>query len=75
MTVQPDTGPVVPFALNSHPGQEFNYVLNGTVKIVIGKHEMVLHEGDALYFDSSSPWDESRGGCSRTVFSSHYVRI
>jgi len=42
-------------ALNSHPGQEFNYVLKGTVKIVIGKHEVVLNEGDALYFDSSFP--------------------
>ena len=54
VTVEPATGQA-PVALNSHPGQEFNYVLNGTLRIVIGKHEVVLNEGDALYFDSSVP--------------------
>ncbi len=42
-----------PVSLNSHPGQEFNLVLEGTLKIVIGKYELILHEGDALYFDST----------------------
>jgi len=51
VTVDPESEDT-PFALNSHPGQEFNYVLKGTVKIVIGKYEVVLHEGDALYFNS-----------------------
>lgn len=41
-----------PFALNSHAGQEFNYVLQGAVKVVVGGHEILLHEGDALFFDS-----------------------
>jgi len=40
-------------ALNSHPGQEFNYVLNGTLKIVVDNHEVILNEGDSLFFDSS----------------------
>jgi quercetin dioxygenase-like cupin family protein/DNA-binding XRE family transcriptional regulator len=44
-----------PFELNSHPGQEFNYVLKGTLKVVMGDHELVLHEGDSLYFDSHCP--------------------
>ena len=41
-----------PFALNSHPGQEFNYVISGTLKIFIDGHEIVLNEGDSIYFDS-----------------------
>ncbi len=41
--------------LNSHPGQEFNYVLKGSVQIVIGQYDVVLNQGDALYFDSSYP--------------------
>jgi quercetin dioxygenase-like cupin family protein/DNA-binding XRE family transcriptional regulator len=42
-----------PIPLNSHPGQEFNYVVEGSVKIIIGKHTVILNEGDSLYFDSS----------------------
>ncbi len=42
-----------PIALNSHPGQEFNHVLEGTLKVVIHTHELILNEGDALFFDAS----------------------
>ncbi len=41
-----------PIHFNSHPGQEFNYVLEGTLKIIVDGHELVLNEGDSLYFDS-----------------------
>ena len=44
-----------PEHVNSHPGQEFNYVLEGTLRVVLDKHEVVLKEGDALFFDSSVP--------------------
>ncbi|AUS95831.1 transcriptional regulator [Clostridium thermosuccinogenes] len=37
---------------NSHTGQEFNYVLEGRMKVIIDGHEVVLNEGDSLYFDS-----------------------
>ena len=37
---------------NSHPGQEFNYVIEGTMKIIIDGHEIVLNEGDSIYYDS-----------------------
>ena len=74
VTVEPDTG-YVPFALNSHPGQEFNYVLKGSVKIAIGKHEVVLNEGDALYFDSSFPHGmKAVGHESGAVFSGDILR-
>lgn len=42
-----------PIHLNSHPGQEFNYVLEGTLMIYLDGHQLVLNEGDSLYFDSS----------------------
>jgi transcriptional regulator with XRE-family HTH domain len=44
-----------PFHLNIHPGQEFTYLLEGRLKVSIGGHEVVLEEGDSLYFDSTSP--------------------
>lgn len=37
--------------LVTHPGQEFNYVVEGTVMVIVGEHEFILHEGDSLYFD------------------------
>ena len=37
----------------SHAGQEYNYVVEGTLKVWIDGHEVVLNEGDSLYFDSS----------------------
>jgi len=38
--------------LNTHPGQEFNYVLEGKLLISIGGHEMELEPGDCVYYDS-----------------------
>jgi quercetin dioxygenase-like cupin family protein len=42
-----------PIHFNNHPGQEFNYVIEGVLKVVINGHELILNEGDSLYFDSS----------------------
>ena len=39
----------------SHPGQEFHYVLEGTLHVQLNRHELVLEPGDSLYFDSSVP--------------------
>lgn len=41
--------------LNSHVGQEFDYVLSGTLRVRIGEHEETLREGDTIYYDSSKP--------------------
>lgn len=41
--------------LVSHSGQEFNYVLEGTVKVVIGNREFELNKGDSIYFDPIVP--------------------
>lgn len=40
-------------SLNSHPGQEFNYIIEGSVKIFIHNNEIILNEGDSIFFDSS----------------------
>jgi len=42
-----------PMEFNSHPGQEFNYIIEGSMKIIIDAHEVVLNAGDSIYFDSS----------------------
>jgi len=39
---------------NSHPGQEFNYVIEGVLKVIINGHEIILNEGDSLFFDSGA---------------------
>jgi len=42
-------------SMNSHPGQEFNFVLEGTLKVFIHNNEIVLEEGDSIFFDSNYP--------------------
>ncbi len=44
-----------PVPLNSHPGQEFEYVLEGSLKVMVDGHEISLAAGDSIYFDSSKP--------------------
>ncbi len=41
--------------LHAHQGQEFQYLLKGSIRFGLGEHEYVLHPGDSLYFDSSVP--------------------
>mgnify|MGYP000850963537 FL=1 len=42
-------------SMSSHPGQEFNYVLEGSLMIVIEGKELILNKGDSLYFDATLP--------------------
>ena len=51
VTVHPSGDAEVP--KNSHPGQEFNYVLEGTLLIMIDNKEFVLNKGDSIYFDAN----------------------
>ncbi len=52
VTVPADTGESGLHA-NSHPGQEFNYVLEGRMAVHIHGNELVLETGDCVYFDSN----------------------
>jgi quercetin dioxygenase-like cupin family protein len=44
-----------PVETNSHPGQEFDYVLDGSLRVAIHDNEIVLHAGDSIFFDSTYP--------------------
>jgi quercetin dioxygenase-like cupin family protein len=44
-----------PISLNTHPGQEFDYVLEGRLLISISGHEIELGSGDCVYYDSGEP--------------------
>lgn len=51
VTVEP-TSENAPVEFNSHHGHEYNYVIEGSMKLFIDNHEVVLNEGDSIYFDS-----------------------
>ncbi|MDD4590362.1 MAG: XRE family transcriptional regulator [Parabacteroides sp.] len=44
-----------PIYLNSHAGQEFEMVLSGRMLIKINNKELILEEGDSIYFNSELP--------------------
>lgn len=41
--------------LVKHTGQEFNYVLSGKLRVLIGNKEYFLRAGDSIYFDPNIP--------------------
>ena len=51
-----------PIHYNSHSGFEFEYIIEGELKIKINDSEIILKKGDCVYFDSSCPhWMMSLG--------------
>ena len=44
----------LPIPLNHHEGQEFDYILSGSLKVVIGDNVEILNEGDAIYYESGN---------------------
>jgi len=44
-----------PVSLNTHPGQELNYVLEGRLLISISGHDIELNQGDCVYYNSMEP--------------------
>ncbi|UWG95412.1 XRE family transcriptional regulator [Dehalobacter sp. DCM] len=51
VTLDPGNSP----ELVTHHGQEFNYCLDGKMKVIISTMEYVLEPGDSLYFNSMLP--------------------
>ena len=41
--------------LTKHSGQEFDLVLSGALLVQVGSNKEVLHEGDSIYYNSSTP--------------------
>ncbi|MDR0833927.1 MAG: XRE family transcriptional regulator [Candidatus Symbiothrix sp.] len=52
VTVEPNDNPIY---LNTHKGEEFNYVLEGCLQFQINGKDLILTPGDSIYFDSSYP--------------------
>ena len=55
-----------PMKLNSHNGQEFDVIVKGSLKVQVGSHVDVLHEGDSIFYNSLIPHGMiavSEGGC------------
>lgn len=50
VTVLPEDGET---RLNAHIGHEFDFVVEGKVKVVIGEKEHYMEEGDSIYLDSA----------------------
>ena len=55
-----------PLKLNSHNGQEFDVIVKGSLKVQVGSHVDILHEGDSIFYNSLIPHGMiavSEGGC------------
>ena len=39
----------------THGGQEFDLILEGTLKIKVGEHSEILNPGDSIFYNSSTP--------------------
>lgn len=53
VTVEPEENKKM--SLVTHEGQEFNYVLEGRVRVILGGKEIDMAKGDSLYFDPMIP--------------------
>jgi transcriptional regulator with XRE-family HTH domain len=41
--------------LRTHEGYDWAYVLNGTLRLVLGEHDLILKPGEAAEFDTRTP--------------------
>ena len=57
-----------PMSLNTHPGHEFNYVLEGRLLMSVSGHEEELGPGDSIYYDSNEPHGMKALGGSKAKF-------
>jgi len=65
VTLEPDKEPA---DLVTHSGQEFNYVLTGSVTLVLNDHRITLDEGDCIYFDPRIPHAQHCGSNEPATF-------
>ena len=59
ITIQPGAGAASD--LSTHEGEEFIYVLEGTVEVEYGKETHMLTSGDSIYYDSIVPHEVRAG--------------
>lgn len=53
VTITPEETKEIHF--NSHPGHEFEYMIEGAMRLVIDGKELTVEEGDSVYFDATKP--------------------
>ncbi len=51
----PETPADAPVPQNTHPGQEFNYLLEGAMRVKVQDNEVELAVGDSVVFDATVP--------------------
>lgn len=57
-----------PIPLSRHEGQEFDYILQGSLKIALEDHVEILNPGDAIYYDAGHGHGMIATGGSDCVF-------
>lgn len=59
----------VQYELSSHEGEEFVYVIEGTIELCHGKQKYVIEAGDTIYYDSIVPHHlhSYQGGAARIL--------
>lgn len=65
VTLEPSNEPTTSI---THQGQEFNYVLEGTIILVFNGKEITLEKGDSVYFNPRVPHGQKCGGDKTAVF-------
>jgi transcriptional regulator with XRE-family HTH domain len=53
--VLPASSEDAPPQLRTHEGYDWIYVLNGTLRLVLGEHDLLLNAGEAAEFDTRTP--------------------
>ncbi|MDM4722009.1 XRE family transcriptional regulator [Micromonospora sp. WMMA1363] len=53
--VLPASGDDTPPQMRTHEGYDWVYVLNGTLRLVLGDHDLLLGAGEAAEFDTCTP--------------------
>lgn len=52
----------------THKGQEFNLVLKGSIALMFEGKELILNQGDSIYFNSEYPHSQRCYGDKKAVF-------
>lgn len=54
----------------SHLGEEFGFILEGTLHVTVDGHEYQLHEGDSIHFSSTKThsWENRSGGVVKAIW-------
>ncbi len=65
VTIDPSDKPA---ELVTHNGEEFNYIIEGTIILTIGDKEISLNAGDSCYFNPQLPHGQKCGGDKPATF-------